>query len=108
MFKNVHPSPTGGKKTFRGKDKQDWAGVKGNESRWVYCRHCGFPIDTEQFPRGDEGVENDISYTTSSYTHPVVALKTGSSLTTWGSAVVYYVGDPTVHSGCPFCGSKNY
>jgi len=95
MFKDVHPTSTGGKKVFRGKDKQDRAGVKGNESRWVRCRHCGFAVDTERHPRGEQGVENSISSTTSSYTHPI----TGETL---------YYGDPTVSAGCPLCGSRDY
>ncbi len=108
MFKNWHPTESGGRKAFRGKDKHDSAGVKGNESRWVYCRHCGFPIDTEVHQRGEWGVPNDVTFTTSSYTHPVVGLVTGSSATTWGSAVTNYVGDPTTHGGCPLCSSKDY
>jgi len=90
MFKDNHPTVTGGKRVFRGEDKKGKTGVKGNESRWVYCRHCGFPVDTERHPRGDG---NDTSYTTSSYSYK------GETL---------YYGDPTVHSGCPFCGSKDY
>lgn len=96
MFKDVHPTQTGGNKPFRGKDKEDRSGVKGNESRWVYCRQCGFPVDTERHPRGERGQENDISFTTSSYTDSATGLTT------------LYTGYPTVNSGCPLCGSKDY
>ena len=106
MFKKNHPSPSGGRRVFKGKDLPDNKGVKGNESRWVFCRHCGFPVDTEVHPRGEWGDPNSFTYTTASYTHPVVSLKAGSP--TWGSATTYYWGDPTGHGGCPFCHSKDY
>ena len=50
MFPPVHPLRSRG---FRGKDKQDDSGTKGNESRFVRCRFCGAINDTELRSHGD-------------------------------------------------------
>ena len=97
MFETVHPSPTARKGSTRGKDLPDDGGTKGNESRFVFCRHCGWRVDQDENPKPEELVENPISYATDSYTHP------------HDSSVTVYTGDPTVGGPCcPFCGSRDY
>jgi hypothetical protein len=54
--------------------------VPGNESHKVYCKHCGFPCDIRKNALKEKG--DGISHSST--------------------------GDPTVNSGCPFCGSYNY
>ena len=66
-FKNYHPSSSARK-----------GRVPGSEHNLVYCKQCGFIIDTEKIARGE-----------------------GDGITITG-------GDPTVSAGCPHCGSKNY
>jgi len=66
-FKNIHPTPS----ARRGK-------VFGEESNFVYCRQCGFVVDTDKCARGE------------------------------GDGISISDGDPTVSAGCPQCGSKNY
>lgn len=80
----VHPSSN---RPFRGIDKQDDGGTKGNESRFVRCKFCGSINDTEIRPKGD-GWGGNITLNNS-----------GATATT-----LYY---PTVGgAGCWFCGSS--
>jgi len=47
VFRDLYPSPhTGG--PLKAKDKPDWMGVKGDESRLVRCRFCGFICDPDR------------------------------------------------------------
>lgn len=84
VFPPVHPKFSG---KFRGEDKKDDGGTKGNESRFVRCQWCGMINDTEKRPRGD-GWGGNITYqaiTGTNLKQPVV-----------GGA------------GCAFCGASNY
>ena len=66
-FRDIHPTIS----ARRGR-------VPGTESKYVYCKQCGFIVNTEKCARGE------------------------------GDGITITAGDPVVSAGCPFCGSKNY
>jgi len=90
-FNDVHPSPTGRQPlgTLKGIDLPDWAvrSGKSNESRWIRCYQCGFPIDTT---RHNLDSEYD----------GVTSVRTTQEP---NSTVVY---NPVVGFGCPQCGAS--
>jgi len=93
-FHDLHPSPTGGDQTFQGMDLPDAGGTKGNESRFVRCRWCGFICDLERDSLEDDLNElNGNKATETSYTI---------------SGVTHWYGNLSNVSGCPLCGSRNY
>ena len=55
----VHPNKSSG--NFKGEDKPDDGGTKGNESRFVRCKKCNSINDTEKRQRGD-GWAGNIKY----------------------------------------------
>jgi hypothetical protein len=59
----------------------------GNEDNMVRCKRCGFPCDSE---RDKTGAGEGLTY--------VAVTHTASTCP----------DDPTVVSGCPFCGTRNY
>lgn len=79
---------------FPAKDLPDQPGIKGNESRRVYCRFCGFPCDTERDSLVDD--RNDLNGNTAAVKSYVLHGKTFS------------YAEVTSRSGCPLCGSRNY
>lgn len=64
--------------------------AKPNESRWIRCYQCGFPVDTERDLTGSE--QPAISF-------PTVTIAPNVSATITG------VQDCKVNAGCPFCGA---
>lgn len=104
MFQDIYPQPhTGG--PLRAKDKQDWLfwmGVRGDETRLVRCRFCGFICD----PVRDLQVEKE------SYAGKGVDLGTQKSTTyvvgNGGKTVTDYYYEPDTACGCPGCGSLMY
>ncbi len=97
--KPLYPSwHTGG--PLRAKDKKDWRGVKGNESRLVRCRFCGFICDTERDLMLKDGSFAGRGVTFGS--QQTISYSVGGKTVT----DKYYV--PTVQGGCPFCGSYLY
>lgn len=92
-FRDVHPTQTGRRPMGRlaGIDlpEGDVKKAKHNESRWLRCWQCGFPVDTERDLTGAQRDGVTIVTTTQ---------------TASGQANVS-VSDPTVRHGCPFCGS---
>lgn len=86
IFPLVHTKKIG---VFKGEDKPDQTGTKGNESRFVRCQWCGAINDTETRPKGD-GYGGNISYEDS-----------GATATTLKYEVIG-------GAGCWFCGSSNY
>ncbi len=102
MFKRIYPTPhTGGR--LHATDRKDWFGVKGDESRLVRCRFCGFICD----PRRDLIIKDGsfarkgISYGSQNSDTYTVENRSGVEITDY-----YYA--PTVVGGCPFCGSYLY
>ena len=76
---------------------------------FITCTKCGFALDRKKHPKSEY---DGISYTTTAY---VIAGAKGGWGVNWGmnwggggSAPGQYRGDPTVNSGCPFCGTYNY
>ena len=93
-FSDVHPTPTGRKPlgSLKGQDlaPEDMrGGAKHNESRWIRCYQCGFPVDTERDLTGAE--------------QPTISFPTTTVTPSGGSAVA--TQDCRVHSGCPQCGA---
>jgi hypothetical protein len=92
-FRDVHPSETGRRPmgSLAGIDLPQEAVKKSrhNESRWIRCRQCGFPVDTE---RDLTGSERD----------GVVIV---SKVQTAAGQADKTVQDPEVHHGCPHCGA---
>ena len=89
-FRNLHPTPTAGRRQ-RGidVDRGDMK-TRGNESRFVSCRQCGFSgCDTER----------DKLYQFTGYgSTPLETVTVGSSEVTI----------PARGIGCPMCGSEAY
>ena len=83
MIRSVHPRQH---RKFKGIDKHDFGGTKGNESRFVRCQFCGTINDTEIRSKGD-GWGGNLTKT-----------DTGATAT-----VLYY---DVVGNGCWFCGSS--
>lgn len=90
-FKDIHPSPTGGKRRFKGKDLPGWGRTDGRESLYIHCKQCGFPFRKDKHPRGS-GWGNERKDT----------------VTDLDSTTVTTVKDPVVTGGCPFCGASEY
>lgn len=59
-----------------------------NESRWIRCYQCGFPVDTERDLTNAE--EPAISHPTTTVTD--------------AGSVSHSITDAKVNAGCPFCG----
>ncbi len=101
MFKEIYPIPHTGA-PLRAKDVKDWQGVKGDESRLVRCRFCGFICDPDrdmQMKDGNfagKGVDHGSVQTSSDY-------KVGGKTIT---DEYYYT--PEITGGCPGCGSYRY
>ena len=100
MFRKIYPTPhTGG--ILRARDKKDWRGVKGDESRLVRCRFCGWICDPDRDLEvkdgsfAGRGVSHGAAKTTDSY-------KVGNKTVT----DTYY--EPVTMGGCPNCGSYLY
>ena|SRR3990167_9286658 len=99
MFKDIYPQPhTGGK--LRAKDKKDWMGVKGDESRLVRCRFCGFIADTDRDLRLKDGSAAGRGKSLGSQKSNTYTLK--------GKSITDYYYEVTQVSGCPFCSSYLY
>ena len=86
-MERVHPTISAGQKVLRtSKDIPDSQGEKGNESRWVTCRQCGWPCDPDLTSDGT-GWGNDAK-----------KLTTGTTR---------YEPDET-NPGCPLCHSSSW
>ena len=100
-FEEIYPQPhTGGK--LHAKDLPDWQGIKGDESRLVRCKFCGFINDPRrdrpQLKKGSfagKGIDYG-SQKTSTITYP------------WGKTETVYYYEITITGGCPLCGSFMY
>lgn len=99
MFKELYPSPHTGA-PLRAHDLRDWMGVKGDESRLVRCRFCGFICDPDRDMQIKDGnfAGKGISYGT----------QQSGSYVVGGVTVTDYYNEPEITGGCPFCGSFRY
>lgn len=93
-FSDVHPSGTGRRPmgALSGVDlppEDMYGGAKHNESRFIRCYQCGFPVDTERDLTNAE--QPAISHPTTTVTD--------------GSSVSHSITDTKVNAGCPFCGA---
>jgi len=95
----IYPTPHTGA-PLRNKDKKDWFGVKGDESRRVRCVHCGFICDTDRDMQMKEGnfAGKGVSFGTQQ--SDTYVLK--------GKSITDYYYQLTVNGGCPNCGSYKY
>ena len=101
MFQNIYPSPHTGPR-LRAKDVKDWMGVKGDESRLVRCRFCGWICDPDRDQEARDGsfIGKGIDY--GSQQTSTLTLNKGRTTET-----IYYY-EVEVNSGCPSCGSMLY
>lgn len=98
--RGLYPTPHTGA-PLRGVDKKDFMGVKGNESRLVRCRFCGFICDTERDMQMKDG-----NFAGRGVSHG--SQKTSSSYKIGNKSVTEYYYEPDVTGGCPCCGSYLY
>ena len=98
MFIPLYPSPHTGP-SLRAKDVKNWMGVKGDESRLVRCKFCGFICDPDKDSEARDGsfVGKGIDY--GSQQSSTLTVNKGRTTET-----IYYY-EPSINSGCPFCGS---
>ena len=94
-FKDVHPSGTGRQPlgTLKGIDLPPDAmrgSAKPNESRWIRCWQCGFPVDTER---------HNLNMQEPAITFPTTTVTPNDQ-----DAVA--TQDARVSDGCPFCGAS--
>ena len=90
-FKDVHPTPTAGRDaSVGGRDLRNSRGKRGDESRWIHCRQCGWDIDMQSTQRGSP-YGNIKHIDISSYATGVQA-----------------PNEPLVTIGCAFCGSSEF
>lgn len=102
MFRRIYPTPhTGG--ALQAIDRKDWFGVKGDESRLVRCRFCGFICDPDRDLKVKDGsfAGKGVSFGSQQSASYTVPGRSGVSVTDY-----YYV--PTAAGGCRFCGSFMY
>jgi len=98
-FREIYPTPhTGG--ALRQKDRKDWRGVKGDESRYVRCQFCGFICDRDR-----DLILKDGSYAGKGISY---GSQQSASYAVGGKSVTEYWNVPTTQGGCPFCGSFVY
>lgn len=100
MFQPIYPSPYRGL-PFKAHDMEDRLGIKGNESRRIKCRFCGFVNDPDERPllRDGDFAGKGIDY--GSRQSATITYPTGKTETNY-----YY--EITVNGGCSFCGSLIY
>ena len=100
MYREIYPQPHTGA-PLRPKDQKDWFGQKGNESRLVRCRFCGWICDPDRETEikdgsfAGKGVRHGTQKTTSTY-----YVGGGSKV-----AVTDKYYQPKATGGCPCCGS---
>ena len=99
MFKPIYPQPHTGAR-LRARDKKNWMGVRGDESRLVRCTKCGFICD----PR------RDLTIVKGSFAGKGVDLGSSksSSVVVGGKEDTFYYNEPVVTGGCPNCGTFLY
>lgn len=99
MFKDIYPQPHTGP-PLRGKDKKDWMGVQGDESRLVRCRFCGFICDPNKVQELKDGsfAGKGVDYGSQQSTTMVLGGRT---------VTVYYYNLQDL-GGCPGCGSYRW
>jgi hypothetical protein len=98
-FVPIYPTPhTAG--PLRGKDMPDWRGIKGDESRYVRCRFCGFPCDRDRdlIIRDGSFAGKGVSY----------GAQQSGTYTVGGVSVTDYYYDAEAQGGCPNCHSFRY
>jgi len=98
MFRKLYPSPRTGP-GLKAHNVKDWFGVKGDESRLVRCRFCGWICDPRRDQESRDGsfVGKGIDY--GSQKSSTLTVNKGRTTET-----IYYY-EPLVVGGCPQCGS---
>ncbi len=103
MYREIYPTPYTGA-SLEATDQKDWFGVKGDESRLVRCRFCGWICDPDRDTEikdgsfAGKGVSLGSQKTTSTY---YVGGASKKSVTD-----TYY--QPKTVGGCSNCGSFMY
>ena len=98
MYKEIYPTQHTGA-PLRAVDQKDWFGQKGDESRLVRCRFCGWICDPDREMEikdgsfAGKGVSFGTKQTTSTY-----YVGSGRKAVT----DTYY--EPKISGGCPACG----
>jgi len=100
MFKDIYPTPHTGAR-LRAEDKKDWMGVKGDESRLVRCKFCGWICDPDRDMQLKDGSFAGKGIDYGSQKSATLTYPSGKTET------VYYY-EVTVNGGCACCGSFLY
>lgn len=100
-FTDVGKSETAGRK-YEGVSLPDEGGTDGNEGRFVYCKQCGFLIDTTEVTEGN-GWGNATSTFKDKSTDTADADLADTTATT---NYPTFADDPV--GGCPHCHSSNW
>jgi hypothetical protein len=103
-FRDLHPSPTGGRaRGIGGVDLPAWGGSDGLESKHVRCKQCGFIINRQRNPVGSGwgNIENEI--------YPITDFD--STSTPFDSSITAFdgnFGNTIGNAGCPLCGASEF
>lgn len=100
MFRPIYPTPHTGSR-LRAKDVKDWHGVKGDESRLVRCRHCGWICDPDRDQQIRDGSFAGKGIDYGAQQSATITYPSGKTET------IYYY-DRSTNGGCPNCGSFLY
>ena len=100
MFRDYYPSPHTGP-PLRAKDVKNWMGVRGDESRLVRCKFCGWICDPKRVTQMRDGspVGKGVDYGTQQ--SGTLTYRNGKTET-----IYYYEIEHT--GGCPNCKSYLY
>jgi hypothetical protein len=99
VFVDLYPTPHTGAR-LRATDKKDWMGVKGDESRFVRCRFCGWICDRDR-----DLIVKDGSFAGRGTAY---GAQKSATYTVGGVSVTDYYYEPSIQGGCPCCGSYRY
>ena len=103
-FKKVHPIQTGGRaRGIGGVDLPPWGGSDGEESKFVKCKQCGFPVNRKRNPPGSGwgNIQEEI--------YPITGFD--SATTDFDDSKTAFDGnyaDREGNAGCPLCGASEY
>ena len=100
MFRPIYPLPHTGAK-LKAHDMRNWFGIKGDESRLVRCKFCGWICDPDKDMRLKDGSFAGKGVDYGSQQSATITYPSGKTETNY-----YY--EPEMVGGCPNCGSFLY
>ena len=101
-FIDLHPTNTGGKRRFLGKDLPAWGGSDGIESKFRRCKQCGFILNIQRNPPGSGwgNIEQEI--------FPNTDFNGSTNFDNSGTAFDGNYDNMIGNAGCPLCGASEY